>query len=178
MTEVDIEPRHWQTLGTELKKRTFMPARHPSFVIFFFVAIAGIGPLGIWTELTTFTLETSKGIGGVRSAFVSFVPAFLAATCMQLVWAEDYRRSLRAFSIFVFFLCAIGIRLCYVIPDGYKKSVLSIGFCLVILSMWMWWIANAYQKEFMDEIRDFDNPIGGSNLDAPLAGSLNGFNAD
>lgn len=179
MDDVNINPRHWQSLGAELWKRTVIPARHPSFVIFFIVAIVGIGPIGIWTELINDFWKASKGIQELRSAFVSFVPAFLAATCMQLIWAEDYRRSLRAFSIFIFFVCGVGIWLCGNIPEGNKNAVLFVGFFLVILSMWMWWIANAYQKEFMDDKnRDFDSPLGGANLNAPLAGSLDGFNAD
>lgn len=155
-----------------------MPARHPSFVFFFFVAIVIVGPVGVWFELYGYAIKIPLNAGPLRSSFTSFVPAFLAATCMQLIWAEDQRKSLRAFSILIFAICTAGLLLCNSSHVVDERAV-QIGFVLVTLAMWMWWIANANQKEFMDDKNQFfTNPIGGDNIDAPLRGNLDGFNTD
>ncbi|MYM87699.1 hypothetical protein GTP91_10955 [Rugamonas sp. FT82W] len=178
MDGIDAHPTHWRQLGVELKRRTTMPLEHPSFVFFFLVAILIVGPIGVWVELYGYITRIPPNAAPLRSSFTSFVPAFLAATCMQLIWAEDQRKSLRAFSILILAVCTVGLLFCNS-RDFADGRAIFLGFILVALSMWMWWVANANQKEFMDSNNQFmTNPIGGENVDGPLQGNLDGFNTD
>lgn len=168
---------HWKAFGSELWKRTLDPAGHPSFVFFFLVAIVGIGPVGVWIELFNwYSTSPPTNAEALRTAFVSFVPAFLAATCMQLIWAEGKNRSLRAFATFIFFISAIGSAFCnsksLEIPQ-----VIKLGAGLSALAMWTWWIANAKQKEFMDDPSSSYLDTVGGDVKSTLAGSdsLEGF---
>lgn len=47
----------------------------------------------------------------------------------------------------------------------------------VVLAMWMWWIANAYQGDFLDG-KIITNPVGGDDLQAPLGGDISKFKTD
>jgi uncharacterized membrane protein YfcA len=145
-------------------------------VFFFLVAILIIGPTGLWIEIVNYATSNCADAKGLRAAFLSFVPAFLAATCMQLIWAEDHRRSLRAFSIFVFAVCVVGLLYCY--NSRSDTYAIAVGVLLSALAMWMWWIANANQKEFMDDKSAPHSEAIGGDVSAPLKGNLDGFKTD
>lgn len=169
---------HWPALGRELRDRTLKPVFHPSFVIFFVVAILGVGPTGFWIELFSYVTTKSLDASALRASFVSFVPAFVAATTMQLIWAENAKRSLRAFAILILSVCMLGLIFCK--SSAFADPVaITFGVCSTAIALWMWWIANANQKEFHDESEDLSrNPIGGESTDAPLAGDLSGFQTE
>jgi hypothetical protein len=158
--------RHWPALGRELADRTVKPAFHPSFVMFFIVAIVGVGPTGFWIELYAFVFKCQANAAALRASFVSFVPAFVAATTMQLVWAESEKRSMRAFAILVLAICMLMLVFCgsEAIDD---RAGIAWGGVSTVIALWMWWIANAHQKEFQDQSAVVDNPIGG-----PLSGDM------
>ncbi|MGY6130041.1 hypothetical protein ACW9YV_32675 (plasmid) [Paraburkholderia strydomiana] len=169
---------NWTALGRELMERTVRPCFHPSFVMFFVVAICGVGPLGFWIELASYVTSQNPGVAPIRASFISFVPAFLAGTTMQLIWAESKSRSLRAFSIFM--LCACGVALVFCgYPAIQNGSAITAGVFAAVIALWMWWIANANQQDFLDDPSDISrNPIGGDRVDTPLSGDLSGFRTE
>lgn len=182
MNKIEIGKRHWHALGKELFDRTVKPFFHPSFVIFFIVAIIGAGALGIWIELYKYYMSDTSGVIStgmkpLRSSFASFIPAFVAATCMQLIWTESDKKALRAFAVLVLSICMLGSIFCGLSNLSDEKAII-IGLCTSVLALWTWWIANANQKEFLDKDDDFMNPVGGENLNVPLAGNLAGFQTD
>jgi hypothetical protein len=153
------------------------PWLHPSFVIFFLVAIAGIGPTGLWIELHKYIFYGQANGEAFRAAYVSFLPAFGAATTLQLIWAEQ-KRSLRAAGILCIAIC--GLLLLFSQSPALKEGfALTLGAIATLLALSMWWIANANQPEFKDEPGELDlNPMGGPDTGSPLAGSLADFQTE
>lgn len=166
---------HWPALRRELLSRTSKPFFHPGFVIFFLVAILGLAPAGFWIEVFVYFSTCSTDLSSIRSSFVSFVPAFVAATCMQLVWTEE-KKAIRAFAILLLAICMLGLVFCRTsyIDDN---AAIVWGTISTVIAWWMWWIANANQKEFQEESPDpSNNAIGGSlSPDRELSGDLAGF---
>jgi len=89
---------------------------------------------------------------------------------MQLIWAEDHERSLRAFAFFVItILVAI---LLFVVPESISdKSALVAAGLASVVALWTWWIANAKQRDFLD----IDASTGKKDTSGELPGTLDGF---
>lgn len=171
-----IDQGHWLALLRELWKRTMRGWRHPSYVIFFLVSIVGIGAIGFWIEVITWWYSQPHGsTTSIRTAMVAFVPAFMASTSMQLIWAES-QRSLRAFSILMLSLCIVGLAFCKLLPTS---SVLAIwaGVFSSLIAVWTWWIANANQAEFLDGWTP-DVTKGPLDVNTELAGDASAFKTD
>lgn len=163
---------NWGALGQIVFDRTFRPLRHPTFVIYFFVAVAGIGAWGLWVELFNFAITEKGDIARFKGVFVNVIPAFAAPTCMQLLLAEK-ERALRAFSILLVAICAISLALCNGLPP--IPSVVF-GLLSILVAMWLWWITNANQSDFSDDRMNPDAATGGvPNPNAPMPGTLVGF---
>jgi undecaprenyl pyrophosphate phosphatase UppP len=164
----------WPALKRELSARTKKPFFYPGFVIFFVVAILGLAPAGFWIEVYLYLMSCSTDPTAIRNSFVSFVPAFVAATCMQLIWAEE-KKSIRAFAVLLLAICVLGLVLCRSSHLG-DSAAIAWGTVSTLTAWWMWWIANANQKEFQEEEPDSSsNPIGGTIAERPLIGDLTGF---
>ena len=166
----------WVKLGRELRKRTVEPVHHVSFVIYFVVAVIVFGGAGIWSELRTYlycvaTPDLScPTLASLRIAVITFFPALAGSSCMQLIWAEDHERSLRAFAFFVItILVAI---LLFVVPESISdKSALVAAGLASVVALWTWWIANAKQRDFLD----IDASTGKKDTSGELPGTLDGF---
>jgi len=168
-------------LYTELRDafvdRTVKPFRHPSFVLFFMFAVLGFGALGIWVELYAYFVPERGGFiahetDALRTAVLTFFPAVSGTAAMQLIWAESSKhfRS-AAFSILgVFLVVALLIS-----PTRISNcSALIIGVLASILSLWVWWIANATQTDLLDTVDPADS-VGGDDVKAKLSGSLDDY---
>ncbi|WP_157935658.1 hypothetical protein [Bordetella trematum] len=160
---------HWHNLGSELKQRSLAPWKHPSFVIYFLIAVAGIGAAGVWLEIYRM-FEQHFDLANLRIAVYTFFPVLTATTGLQLIWAEGGMRSMRAFSILIITICLLGWIICTAIKN--HETSLWWGIFFSILALWLWVITNAKQPDFLDAINDA--PIGGK-LDRPLKGDLTGF---
>lgn len=167
----------WIELGRELKKRTLEPFSHASFVIYFVVAVIAIGGVGFWIELYSYLLhvtqtpEQTDPLASLRTAVITFFPALAGSACLQLVWAENHQKSLRAFG--VLFLCLMTVIALAISPSVVgNRWALILGSISSIASLWTWWIANAKQQDLLDI--DPEAPLGGDK-DAKLAGDLSGF---
>lgn len=167
----------WIDLGRELKKRTFEPLSHASFVIYFVVAVIAIGGVGFWIELYAYFLhvtplsEQTDPLAALRTAVITFFPALAGSACLQLVWAESHQKSLRAFG--VLFLCLMTVIALAISPSVVgDRWALILGFISSIASLWTWWIANAKQQDLLDI--NPEAPLGGDK-DAKLSGDLSGF---
>ena len=91
---------------------------------------------------------------------------------MQLIWAEQPKhfRS-AAFLILALFLVVALIISPSRITNG---SALFFGVLASLLSIWVWWIANAKQADLLDGVNPADS-VGGDNPESKLQGSLNGY---
>jgi hypothetical protein len=173
--ESKLSKGSWAGLGKELKKRTIEPLFHASFVIYFIVSVVIVGGAGIWLEIYAYNFPPlvdsgPPSLAALRTAFVTFFSALAGSACMQLIWAEDYLRSLRAFATLVLVVTSI-LALIVAIPAIHNVTALCIGVASSLVALWIWWVANAKQKDLLDP----DAPTGG-DPSAPLAGNLQGFN--
>jgi len=160
----------------ELWKRTRRGVKHPSYVMFFLVAILGVGAVGIWIELYTWlAAKPAISNGSIRTSLVAFVPAFMASTSMQLIWAES-QRSLRATALTLAFVCMIGWIFCKILPPENDYAIFA-GVFSSLVALWTWWIANANQADIMDGWSP-EVTKGPINLDVKLAGDVSGFRTE
>lgn len=166
----------WRRLGHELKKRSWDPVGHVSFVSYFFVAVVIFGGAGIWMELRSYLTfvatpeQPYPSLASLRTAVMTFFPALAGSSCMQLIWAEDHERSLRAFAVVV--LTTLIVVIFFIAPDGVSdRAALVGGAAASFLALWSWWIANAKQKDFLDP----DAATGGKATGGDLPGNLDEF---
>lgn len=174
----------FKELGKEAWSRTLKPSRSPSFLVFFVLAVFGLGALGIWLELYALILPDPGSSAGniarlhsdlspLRVALLTFFPAVAGTSAMQLIWAEKPKhfRSVSVLFLFIFLIAAL-ITSPARVPDWFA---LTTGTGMSLLSMWVWWIANATQRDLLDERIDLDSPTGGDDATAPMSGSTEGF---
>lgn len=159
----------FKELGKEAWSRTLKPSRSPSFLVFFVLAVFGLGALGIWLELYALILPDPGSSAGniarlhsdlspLRVALLTFFPAVAGTSAMQLIWAEKPKhfRSVSVLFLFIFLIAAL-ITSPARVPDWFA---LTTGTGMSPLSMWVWWIANATQRDLLDERIDLDSPTG------------------
>ena len=166
----------WKRLGNELKKRSVDPVGHFSFVSYFLVAVVIFGGAGVWAELRSYMYfvttpeQPGPSLAALRTAVITFFPALAGSACMQLIWAADHERSLRAFAVVV--LTALAAAIFFITPHGVSdRAALVGGTAASILALWSWWIANAKQEDLLDP----DAPTGGKATDGELPGNLDDF---
>jgi hypothetical protein len=146
-------------------------------VIFFLIAIVGVGAVGLWIEVYTWWhANPDISTTPIRTAMVAFVPAFMASTSMQLIWAENNLRSLRATSIFLLAICILGLIFCKSLPVGNAFAIYAGAFSSAI-ALWTWWIANANQADFLDGWTP-DVTKGPRDVNAKLAGDASKFKTE
>ncbi|WP_394538806.1 hypothetical protein PRJ39_25150 [Lysobacter enzymogenes] len=167
----------YRQIADELGERTARPIKHPSFVVFFVCAVLGLGALGIWLELYSYIYSVPekyphRETDALRTALLTFFPAVAGTAAMQLMWAESTKhfRSV-AFAILGVFLVVALVIFPARISNG---SALFFGTAASVMSLWVWWIANAKQDDLLDEV-DPSAPVGGDNVQVKLAGSLDDF---
>lgn len=170
-------PSLFKELASEIRDRTKKPAKHPSFIVFFLIAVLGFGALGIWLELYVYVYPDPAATvplssDALRTAILTFFPAVAGTAAMQLIWAESTKhfRS-AAFLVLALFLVMTLVLFPARISNG---SALFFGVAASILSLWVWWIANAKQVDLLDAL----NPtaaVGGEDAGAPLPGSLSDY---
>jgi hypothetical protein len=168
----------WESLYKELKERTLEPFKHFSFVAYFFIAVFAVSGAGVWLEIYNFFLIqpdlASEPTASLRTAIVTLIPALAGSATLQVIWAENNKKSLRAFAALILFILtfvALAIAPIKAVP---KEFALTIGGIAAFVAMWMWWIANAKQQDFLDPI-DPDAAVGKKDLDGKLSGNLDEF---
>ena len=166
----------WRRLRRELGRRSLEPCGHVSFVFYFFVAVVTFGGAGIWTELRAYLNfvptpnQPDPSLASLRTAVITFFPALAGSSCMQLIWAEDHERSLRAFAVVI--LTVLLLAIFFLTPEGVSNGLaITGGLVASIIALWSWWIANAKQKDLLD----LDAPTGGKAIGGELAGNLDDF---
>jgi hypothetical protein len=168
----------WEILYRELKERTLIPFRHFSFVAYFFIAVFAVSGAGVWLEIYNFFLIppdlASEPTAPLRTAIVTLIPALAGSATLQVIWAENNKKSLRAFAALILFVLTFVALAISPTKAVSKEFALTIGGIAAFAAMWMWWIANAKQQDFLDPI-DPDAPVGKKDLDEKLSGSLDEF---
>jgi len=166
----------WVTLYRELRKRTVEPLSHASFVMYFCAAVVLVGGAGVWFELHSYVFHVPTvehplpTASALRIAVITFFPALAGSSCMQLIWAEDHNKSLRAFAITA--LAALACLVVAIAPSAVRNSTaLGVGLFASIVALWTWWIANAKQRDLLD----IDAATGKKVTAGELQGNLDEF---
>ena len=160
-------------LFEELGNRWKAPQGHVSFWVYLILAIILAGAIGIWVEVyRAFNIDKFDATG-IITAIYTYFPAIAAGSSIQLIMELDREdeKHLRSFSLF----CGALILLLTLPFFSGSKSIAwlwSCGIAGALLSIWLWWIANAYSKAFQDF--DPENPLGG-NTKKKLHGNLQDF---
>jgi len=165
----------WRKLKLELKDRTIGPVveGHVTFGLYFFIGVVVFGGLGFWYECARLWNNPAAGPSAMLTSLVTFFPALVGSTSIQMIFEEDENRRMRAFAVtylIVFALLATALTFLERIPT-WVSFVVSGAASLAAL--WIWWVANAKNPAFRDEVND-ETPLGGSVAQTP-AGTLDGF---
>lgn len=161
--------QHWRILRKEICTRMVVPASHPSFVMYFILAVILIGPAGVWFELYQFTIAgPSRTADALLTSIATFSPALMASSCLQAIW-ERPLRSFQAFLIFLSSVCGIGW-LIFVAAPLPKSYSIGLGLFLSVIALGVWWMSNANQKDLRDDISDAA-AVGGDDLNGDLSGA-------
>lgn len=170
----DLAPwgMHWRRFFGELWVRTLRPFSYPSFVGFFFVAVVLLGGGGVWLEAWNYhfhDIAVRPETSSLRIALITFFLALAGSSSMQLVMEEESYKSLKTFGIFVL---VVAFAFALVVSSRHLSSCIALilAWAGAVVSLWVWWIANANQKDFQDP----DIPAGG-RLDKALAGDLGDY---
>lgn len=174
-TEKMLNRGYWSAFARLLWQRTSLPIHHPSYVIFFFVAILIIGPAGVWIEIYNYYTSPITNLSALKSSFMSFIPAFVTATCLQSIWAEGKSKAFRSFCILILVICT----LCLLLSTSgalSKVSTLVYASISTTAALWMWWIVNANQVDYLDDDEDVSlNPTGSDDMSMELQGDLSQY---
>lgn len=165
----------WLELWLQLKERTTRPCSHVSFVLYFIIGVLACGALGVWFEILRWINAPEGGPSAILTALETFFPALVGSTSLQVMFEENGNKRMRAFAaayLTVFLAIFVVLMVVTRIPTGVSFAV-AIVACLS--AGWVWWIANANNPAFRDDVNDED-PLGGSVKQKP-AGSLTGFQA-
>lgn len=168
----ESDTNSWPLFFGELVRRTRSPARHVSFVLYFFLGVIVLGGLGIWVELIEY-IHHPESLAALRTALVVFFPALIGTSCMDLLWSDNEKKYMRAFSVII---VAIFVATIFV-----ERATTSSGIALCIstiaslAALWVWWVANADQPHLRDV--NLDAPVGGEASPAKtrLPGDETGF---
>lgn len=181
MTDQTSEPPDlFKELKRDIARRTKRPIKHPSFIIFFIIAVLGFSALGIWLELYAYVYPEVGAaspkldpLGALRTAVITFFPAVAGTAAMQLIWADGAKhfRSVAFLTLFIFLVAAL-----WIFPANRisTESALFYGFIASLVSVYVWWVANADQIDLLDKINP-SAPLGGENPEAPLTGDYMDF---
>lgn len=164
----------WIGLVRELAKRTVDPIGHATFVIYFILAVVIAGGAGVWLELFIYLAQSpAPTLGPLRTAVITFFAAVAGSACMQLIWAEDDNRALRAYATLVLIVILIAALIIGIPTKIPAETAIGYGALATLVSLWTWWVANAKQKDLLDPVNP-DDALGGNPNDG-LAGNLQGF---
>lgn len=168
VTESKARTRRWAALGRELALRAFEPIEHPTFVIFFFAIVVGVGGVGTWVELfKLYRLQETPGpLDGLITSLVTFFFALVGTSCTQLIIEESESKALRALAQCVLFLAFVGAVLATAGIGSGQAGILPWTLAS-IAALAIWWLANAKSPG----LRDPDAPTGGA-VTKTLPGSL------
>lgn len=166
----------WQYLKKQLGKRSVEPLSDLPFIFYMITGVVLFGGLGIWAEIMRWVMSSGPfDIAGLITAVITFFPALIGSTTLQLILASSNRPSadkiLISFALLV--LCvfsAFGIVL-PLISNQHPVGVLVVGSLCSVASVWIWWITNGLDPTFKSHLEE---AVGGSTEKDPV-GTLDGW---
>lgn len=155
--------QHWVGLRDFFIERLRGPVKNPTFIIYFIVAILGVGGIGIWSSLSS--LDGTI----IGASLYTYFLALAAASAFDLVLAEKQRKYIRAITIAIgVVIITLAIRM-IAHPIGAFSIGCGIGGYAV--ATLLWWIANADNPNLSDDTAN----VTGGDTNKPTSGSTEGF---
>jgi hypothetical protein len=161
-------------LWREITRRATAPLGQFTYWAFFILGVVICSACGLWFELGKYYFLPTKSLDGIQTAIFTFFPAVACPASMQLNFSNNDMKYLKTFGYAVgmlVILLSIGLLLIkgYVSPT----TSISIGLVASLFAIFIWWIANADDPNFDDNV-DPDILTGG-NPNTPLKGDTSGF---
>ena len=160
-------------LGLELRRRTIAPIRHATFWAYLMLGVIGVGALGVWLEIVRYRYGTNDATSeSILTAVVTFFPALIGSSSLQVIFQDTLKpmRAVAMIGLIISIILASWLILDHAIP---KATAFSVALVICLVSVWIWWVANADDPTFKD-LLDVAAPVGGPP-DQPLSGDLTGF---
>ena len=140
--------------------RTKAPIGHFVFWVYLIIGVIFFGGLGIWLEFYLFLYNPTATSTALRSALLTYFPALIGSISLQMIFEQPQNRRLMGFAVIYAFIF-LGLAFFLILKPQLSEYVtfpVSIFCCLA--AVWIWWIANALNPAFRDNI----------NIEAPLGG--------
>lgn len=172
----DDRSNDYLKLRRELWRRTHEPVRELPFVVYVFTGILLFGGLGVWVEILKIILAGSPvEFAGLITAVVTFFPALIGSTTLQLVLGSVNGGDKVMVSFALLMMCVF-LTFAILLPffsGTHPIGVLGCGIACSAFAIWTWWITNGDDPDFKKVVKP-DAATGG-NPQRQLPGDLNGF---
>jgi hypothetical protein len=143
------------------------------FVIYVFLGIILFGGLGIWTELLKYILADKPDVAGLITAIMTFFPALVGATSIQLILAASEDKVMISFALLILCCFLTAAILLPFFSSAHPTAVLAIAALLSLGAVWVWWFTNSEDPTYRKKPQT-DAAAGGS-VEKPVSGDLSGF---
>jgi hypothetical protein len=163
----------WAYLKGTLKQRTREPAKELPFIIYVFLAIILFGGLGIWTELLRITLSDTPNLTTLITAVMTFFPAMIGATSIQLILASSEDKVMVSFALLILCCFLTAAILLPFFSGTHPVLVLVLASLLSVIAVWVWWITNSEDPTYRK--KSAPDAASGGPTSRPLTGSVAGF---
>ncbi|MBL0310165.1 MAG: hypothetical protein IPP77_10945 [Bacteroidetes bacterium] len=165
----------WKIFGEIISIRTTAPSGNPEFWLYFVLINLVFCALGIYVSIFTDLVDKNRyfDFRALNTNLGTFYIAILASGCFDLILsrAKIMKTTLSMFSIAILVFGILALIISAVVR---LRFALPITFTFCIVSLFIWWIANAENdKLMMDEVSISD--ITGGNLAQKILGDLGDF---
>ncbi|MEQ1312088.1 hypothetical protein [Acinetobacter sp. XH1639] len=155
----------FQFIWTQTKK----PIRHPTFLLFFLIAICVFGSIGVWYELRNIKNADYQPL---FNAIILLTPPFVSGAYFQIILNKDtpqFAKCLLGFFVFLagyIFFELIGTKF-----EAKLWYIYIFTAAMTFITLWITWI----QLSLSDDL--YDKPVkkaalGGENLAQDLDGKI------
>lgn len=154
---------HWVSLRDFYFERLRSPIRHPTFIIYFFIAVLGVGGCGVWVSLWS-------DVTVIGASLYTYFLALTAASAFDLLLSDGHPKYVRATAITVGIIIAL-LAGCMMLHPKTCWSIV-VGILGSLIAALLWWIANAENPKLSDAP---PNPSTGGDTNRPIPGSTEGY---
>ena len=172
MTEQKIS--RWIAFRHVIAVRYNKPKSHPEFVFIFILLNLIFCALGVYVSMFADLFDSSKSFNyrALNTNLTTYYIAILASACFDLILskAKIMKSALTTFSLAVLVFGIISLIVSYLLRLRYA---LPLTILYLLISLFMWWIANAENDKLMNDEVPPSATIG--DLDQEILGDLGGF---
>jgi len=150
------------------------PLGQVTFWVYLLIGVVLLGGLGVWIEALIFWFSTAEtNSEHIRIALITFFPALVGSTSLELIFADTVTKPVRAFAVLCGFMC-FGLATWLGVERNLSTIwAFPIASLASLAAIWIWWIAHGLDDIFYDHV-DGAAAVGGDPTNPPV-GSLDNF---